>query len=90
MTCVQCKRKNFQYNDVCAKCTLGERPSIFVRGKPIILSERTLHKDYYRKGSVEKISGCESQGALLQGELIGGKPHSRKVTLTLSGTRNQE
>jgi hypothetical protein len=33
-----------------------------------------LHKDYYRKGSVEKeIFGRESQGAWLQDELIGGK-----------------
>jgi hypothetical protein len=32
-----------------------------------------LHKDYYRKGSVEKISGRESQGAWRQDELIGGK-----------------
>jgi hypothetical protein len=27
-----------------------------------------------RKGSVEKISGLESQGAWRQDELIGGKP----------------
>jgi hypothetical protein len=33
-----------------------------------------LHKDYYRKGSVEKISGRESQGAWRQDELIRGKP----------------
>jgi hypothetical protein len=35
-----------------------------------------LHKDYYRKGSVEKkeITGRESQGACRQDELIGGKP----------------
>jgi hypothetical protein len=34
-----------------------------------------LHKDYDRKGSVEKekISSRESQGAWRQGELIGGK-----------------
>jgi hypothetical protein len=32
-----------------------------------------LHKDYYRKGSVEKISDRESQGARRQDELIGGK-----------------
>jgi hypothetical protein len=33
-------------------------------------------KDYYHKGSVEKkkVSGCESQGAWSQDELIGGKP----------------
>jgi hypothetical protein len=33
-----------------------------------------LHKDYDRKGSAEKISGRESQGAWLEDELIGGKP----------------
>jgi hypothetical protein len=45
------------------KCTLDERPSIFMREKLILLVERMLHKDYHRKGSVEKIiSGRESQG----------------------------
>jgi hypothetical protein len=33
-----------------------------------------LHKDYDRKGSGEKISGHEPQGASCQDELIGGKP----------------
>jgi hypothetical protein len=32
-----------------------------------------LHKEYDRKGSVEKISGRESQGTWRQDELIGGK-----------------
>jgi hypothetical protein len=36
--------------------TLGGRPSIFIRDKPIFSSERMLHKDYRRKGSVEKQS----------------------------------
>jgi hypothetical protein len=36
----------------------------FVNDRPILSSERMLHKDYYRKGSVEnKITGRESQGA---------------------------
>jgi hypothetical protein len=53
--------------------------------KPILSSERMLHKDYYRKGSVEKkISGREPQGAWRQDELIGGKPPV--VTLTLTGS----
>jgi hypothetical protein len=40
-----------------------------------LVSERVLHKDYDRKGSVEKIfSGRESQGVWRQDELIGGKP----------------
>jgi hypothetical protein len=55
--------------------TLDERPNIFIRDKPIFSSDGTLHKDYYRKGAVEKkISGRESQGASRQDELIGGKP----------------
>jgi hypothetical protein len=62
---VLCKRKNFQQHAVCAKCTFDGRPSIFIRDKPIFSSERMLHKDYYRKSSVEKKkpSGRESQGA---------------------------
>jgi hypothetical protein len=38
------------------KCTLDERPSVFIRGKLIFSSERVLHKDYYRKGSVRRKS----------------------------------
>jgi hypothetical protein len=34
--------------------TLDERPSIFIRDKPIFSSERMLYKDYYRRNSVEK------------------------------------
>jgi hypothetical protein len=33
-----------------------------------------LHTDYDSSGSVEKISGRESQGAWRQDELIGSKP----------------
>jgi hypothetical protein len=33
-----------------------------------------LHKDYDRKGTIEKISGRDTQGAWRQDELIGGKP----------------
>jgi hypothetical protein len=39
-------------NMLCVKCTLVERPSIFIRDKPIFSSERMVHKDYGRKGSV--------------------------------------
>jgi hypothetical protein len=43
--------------------TSDERPSIFIRDKPIFLSERKLLKEYYCKDSVERRnSGCESQG----------------------------
>jgi hypothetical protein len=41
---------------------------------PILSLRGMLRKDYDRKGSVEKISGRESQGAWGQDELIGGKP----------------
>jgi hypothetical protein len=37
-----------------AKCTLDEKPDIFIKDKPIFSSERMLHKDYDRKGSVDK------------------------------------
>jgi hypothetical protein len=37
-------------------CKLDERPSIFIRDKPIFSSERMLHRDYYRRSSVEKKS----------------------------------
>jgi hypothetical protein len=57
------------------KRILDERPSIFLRDKPIFSSEKMLHNDYYRKSLVEKkISARGSQGAWRQGELIGGKP----------------
>jgi hypothetical protein len=32
----------------------NEKPSIFIRGKPIFSLERMLHKDNYSKNSVEK------------------------------------
>jgi hypothetical protein len=32
------------------------RPSLFIRDKPILSSERMLNKDYDRKGSVAKTS----------------------------------
>jgi hypothetical protein len=46
--------EEFSVDAICAKCTLGDRPSIFIRDKTIFSSERMLHKDYYRKGPVEK------------------------------------
>jgi hypothetical protein len=33
---------------------IDEMPSIFIRDKPIFSSERMLHKDYYRRSSIEK------------------------------------
>jgi hypothetical protein len=56
-------RDNFTFYLLCEKCTLDERPSRFIKGKFLISSERTLHKDYYHESSVDKISGRESQGA---------------------------
>jgi hypothetical protein len=51
-----------------------QRLNIFIRDKPIFSSDRMLHKDYDRKGSVAKNISCdESQGAWHQDELIGGK-----------------
>jgi hypothetical protein len=46
---------------MCDTYTLEERPSIFVRDKPIFSPENILHKDYERKDSVEnKITSRES------------------------------
>jgi hypothetical protein len=46
------------------KHTFDERPSIFIRDKPIFSSERMVHKDYYRRSSAEKKkSGRGSQGS---------------------------
>jgi hypothetical protein len=52
-----------------------QRPSIFIRDKPIFSSDRMLHKDYYRKGSVAKkyLWSC-LQGAWSPDEMIGGNP----------------
>jgi hypothetical protein len=45
------------------------------KDRPVLSSERMLHKDYDRKCSVEKeITGRESPGVCRQDELIGGKP----------------
>jgi hypothetical protein len=45
-------------------------------GTCILSSERMLHKEYDRKGSVAryKISGRDLQGIWRQNKLIGGKP----------------
>jgi hypothetical protein len=50
-------------------------PSIFIREKPILSSERKLQEDYDRKGSVakEKTSGHEPQKVWRQDDLMGGK-----------------
>jgi hypothetical protein len=38
------------------KCTLDDRPNIFIRNNPFFSSERMLHKDYDPKGTVGKKS----------------------------------
>jgi hypothetical protein len=56
-----------------------QKRRISLRGKSILSSERTLHKDYDYKGSVvKKNSGREPQGSWRQHELIGGKPPAVK------------
>jgi hypothetical protein len=60
-------------------------PAAIVNDRPILSSERKLHKNYNRKCSVEnKIAGRESQGAWRQ-EMTGGKP---PVAKKLSGVVN--
>jgi hypothetical protein len=49
-------------------------PAAIAYDRPILSSERTLHKDYDRRCSIgKKYSGRESQEAQSQDELIGGK-----------------
>jgi hypothetical protein len=55
-------------------CTVEDQQQ-FVKDRPILSSERMLHKDYDHKDSVEKkIDGRESQSAWCQDELIDVKP----------------
>jgi hypothetical protein len=50
-------------------------PAAIVNDKPVLSSERMLHKDYDSKGSAEKRNdGRESEGTWPHDELIGGKP----------------
>jgi hypothetical protein len=52
------------------------RPAAIVNDRPILSSEKMLHKDYISECSVGKykITAREFQGACRQGEVIGGKP----------------
>jgi hypothetical protein len=55
--------------------TLDERPSIFIRDKPILSSEKMLHKDYDCKGSVKKRNfGHGPEEVWHQDEQIDSKP----------------
>jgi hypothetical protein len=47
---------------MCLIRALDERPSMFIREKSNFSSERMLHKDYDRKGSVERIYDRDPQG----------------------------
>jgi hypothetical protein len=49
------------------------RTSSNINYRPIVSSEKLLRKDYESKYSVDKNTGCESQGACRQDELTGGK-----------------
>jgi hypothetical protein len=42
---------------------LDERPSIFIRDKPIFSSERVLHKDYHlkKKSQVVSLKGLDAK-----------------------------
>jgi hypothetical protein len=44
------------------------------KSTPILSSEILFLKDYDRKGSLEKVSGREPQGAWGHDKLIGSKP----------------
>jgi hypothetical protein len=50
-----------------------KRPGLFIRDKPIFPSERILHKDKDRKGSVGKKVQSWVSTAWRQDELVGGK-----------------
>jgi hypothetical protein len=59
---------------LCLRYARLKRRSPFIRDKPILSSEKMLHKDYGRKGSVAKKSlGREPKMAWRQVELTGGK-----------------
>jgi hypothetical protein len=48
---------------ICAKCTFDEKPSIFIRNKPIFSSERIVRTVTARVLLGGEISGRGSQGA---------------------------
>jgi hypothetical protein len=61
-------------------------PAAIANERPILSSDRILHKDYNASIQLEnKITGRDSQGACRQDELIGGTA-TRKVTLSLTLT----
>jgi hypothetical protein len=54
--CFQGKGISHNHVDLCYVCNTypWQRQSLFVKDKPILLSERMLHKDYNRKGWTAK------------------------------------
>jgi hypothetical protein len=85
MPCKACTDRRLVYNArerifsvICAISTLDERPRIFIRDKPILSSERMLHMDCYRKGSVERTLEMSLKG------FDAKTTASRKVMLTLT------
>jgi hypothetical protein len=69
--CIPRNRADLRY--MCDTYT-WQRRSLFITDKPILSSERVLHKDYDHKGSAEKNSGRDPQGTWRQDELFRGKP----------------
>jgi hypothetical protein len=70
-----------EFSITCYMCNtyIWQWRSLFIRDKPILSSEKKLHKVYDRIGSLaKKKSGREPQGAWRQDELIGGKPQILK------------
>jgi hypothetical protein len=65
------------------KCKLEECASIFIRENPIFSSERMLHKDYYRKNSVEKYLHAGLKGLDLKTKCLAVR-HRSWMTLTLT------
>jgi hypothetical protein len=61
-------------------------PAPILNYRPILSSERLLHKDYDRKGSIEKNAGRESREAWRQDQLIYRKtPVVKQLWLWLWG-----
>jgi hypothetical protein len=50
-----------------------QSPSMVLKDKPFLSSERMIHKDYDCKGPLKKFSGRDPQEAWREDELIGSK-----------------
>jgi hypothetical protein len=57
------QKEEFSITFYTCECTFDERPSTFIKDRPIFSSERMLNKDHDSKSSAEKkISDGGSQG----------------------------